>query len=344
MKPTFRVGLTADFYTEAKGYFERATDEQFGSVPNVEVTPMPKQPDNVATPEGLDQYDGIVALSLRITSDSLRGIKRLAVVARWGVGYDMIDVPAMTEAGVALCITPSGVRRPVAEAILTFILALLKNLIPLDRMTREGRWRSGMNGLGRDIPGHVLGSIGCGNIGREMFRLARPLGFSRLIACDPAVTQTEADDLGVEMVDMETVFRESDFVTINTFLSKSTEGLVGEQHFRLMKPSAYFINTARGPIVQHAALVKALREKWIAGAGIDVFPAEPPPKDDPLFDLDNVILAPHALAWTEGCMYNNGTEACRHVLEVSRGEIPGAIVNGDVLNNPAFLRKLERYR
>lgn len=344
MKPIFKVGLTPDFYTDAKGYFERATGEQFDPIPNLEMTTIPLRKGDVATPEALDLYDGIVALSMRITADSLRGIERLAVVARWGVGYDMIDVPAMTQAGVALCITPSGVRRPVAEAILTFIFALLKNLMPLDRMTREGRWRSGMNGLGRDIPGLVLGSIGCGNIGREMFRLAGPLGFARLIACDPMVTQAQADDLGVEMVDMDTVFRESDIVTINTFLNKDTEGLVGERHFRLMKPNAYFINTARGPIVQHPALVKALKEKWIAGAGIDVFPGEPPPVDDPLFELDNVILAPHALAWTEGCMYDNGTEACRHVLEVSRGQIPGAIVNRDVVNNPAFLSKLERYR
>lgn len=344
MTSTFRVGITPDFYEDARGYFERPLEEQFSGKPNLECGPMPPQPGKIATPEALDQFDGIVALSLRIGPDSLRGVDRLAVVARWGVGYDMIDVPALTEAGIALCITPAGVRRPVAEAILTFAFALLKNLIPLDRATRSGMWRSGMNGLGRDIPGHVLGSVGCGNIARELFRLARPLGFSRMIACDPAVTQEQVNGLGVEMVDMDTVFRDSDFVSVNTFLSKQTEGLIGEVQFRLMKPSAYFINTARGPIVQHDALVRALREKWIAGAGIDVFPSEPPPENDPLFELDNVILAPHALAWTEGGMYANGTEACRHVLEVSRGEIPTDIVNREVVRHPGFLKKLERYR
>jgi phosphoglycerate dehydrogenase-like enzyme len=340
----FRVGLTPDFYSDAKGYFERPVHEQFSGVSNLEYGPMPPQPNKVATPEALNQIDGLVALALRITVDSLKGVDRLAVVARWGVGYDMIDVPALTEAGIALCITPSGVRRPVAEAILTFVFALLKNLFPLDRMTRVGQWRAGMNRLGRDIPGHVLGSVGCGNIARELFRLARPLGFSRMIACDPAVTQDQVDDLGVEMVEMDRVFRESDFVTINTLLNKATEGLIGPAQFRLMKPSAYFINTARGPIVQHDALVTALRERWIAGAGIDVFPSEPPPQDDPLFELDNVIVAPHALAWTEDGMYANGTEACQHVLEVSRGEIPAAIVNADVIQHSRFLKKLERYR
>lgn len=344
MRFPFRVGLTPDFYTDAKGYFERPIHEQFSGVSHLEYGPMPPQPDKVATPEALNQFDGLVALGLRITADSLKGVDRLAVVARWGVGYDMIDVSALSDAGIALCITPSGVRRPVAEAILTLAFALLKNLFPLDRMTRGGKWRSGMNGLGRDIPGNVLGSVGCGNIARELFRLARPLGFSRMIACDPAVTQDQVNDLGVEIVDMDTVFRESDLVTINTFLSKATEGLIGQTQFRLMKPTAYFINTARGPIVHHEALVTALREKWIAGAGIDVFPSEPPPQDDPLFELDNVILAPHALAWTESGMYANGVEACRHVLEVFRGEIPGAIVNRDVIQHPGFLKKLERYR
>ena len=118
----------------------------------------------------------------------------------------------------------------------------------------------------------MLGSLGCGNIARELFRIARPLGFSRMLACDPFAKPEQVQSLGVELVDMDTVFRESDFVTVNTFLNESTRGLVGERYFRLMKPTAYLINTARGPIVQHDALVKALREKWIAGAGIDVFP------------------------------------------------------------------------
>ena len=175
-------------------------------------------------------------------------------------------------------ITPNAVRRPVAEAILTLVFALLKNLMLQDRLTRSGRWRGDLNRLGRNIPGHILGSVGCGNIAREMFRLARPLGFARLIACDPYVTGDQVSDLGIEVVDMDTVFRESDFVTVNTLLNAKTHGLIGDHEFSLMKPTAYLINTARGPIVQHDALVRALREEKIAGAGIDVFPVEPPPK------------------------------------------------------------------
>lgn len=344
MNNTFQVGLSPDFYTDAQGAFEGPVAEVFGGVPGIEYGPMPPLPDKVATPEALSGFDAIVALALRVSAESLKGVERLAIVARWGVGYDAIDVPALTRSDIALCITPNGVRGPVAEAILTFAFALSKQVFQLDRMTRAGKWRGGMERVNGDIRGSTLGSVGCGNIARELFRIARPLGFNRLLASDPFVTQEQVKDLGVEMADPDTLFRESDFVAVNTPLNEQTRGLIGERHFRLMKRTAFFINTARGPIVQHDALVRALREKWIAGAGIDVFPTEPAPANDPLFELDNVIVAPHALAWTGNIMHDNGVEACGHVLKVARGEIPGSVVNREVLERPGFRRKLERYR
>jgi phosphoglycerate dehydrogenase-like enzyme len=341
MNPSFRIGLTPDFYIDAKGKFETVLEEQLHGL---DFGPMPPQPGKMATPDALNQFDAIFSLALRITPESLAGVDRLAIVARWGVGYDMIDVDALTEADIVLSITPNAVRRPVAEAILALIFALLKNLPEQDRLTRAGKWRGDLTRLGRNIPGNTLGSVGCGNIARELFRLARPLGFSRLIAADPYVKQEQVAELGVEIVDMDTLFRESDFVTINTLLNKSTRGLIGKHEFDLMKPTAYFINTARGPLVQHDALVAALREKRIAGAGIDVFPVEPPPKDDPLFTMDNVIVTPHALAWSQELMRDNGVEACQNVLALSRGELPGGIVNREVVERPGFRRKLARYR
>ncbi|MBM3774390.1 MAG: dehydrogenase [Acidobacteria bacterium] len=339
----FRIGISPDFYVDASGRFEPVMGRNIPAG-SIEWGPMPPQPGRLATPDALNQFDAIMSLALKITAESLRGVERLAVVARWGVGYDMIDVEALTAAGVALAITPNGVRRPVAEAILTFILALMKNLRQQDILTRSGRWRGDLPRLGRNIPGQVLGSVGCGNIAREMFRLARPLGFSRLIAADPFVSQQQVAELGIEMVDLDTLFRESDFVAVNTFLSRETEGLVGRRQFELMKPTSFLINTARGPIVQHEALVWALREKRIAGAGIDVYPQEPPPKDDPLFSLDNVIVTPHALAWTEEILADNGAEACQNVLAVSRGEPPPGLVNREVLSRPGFQKKLARFR
>jgi phosphoglycerate dehydrogenase-like enzyme len=344
MSARFRIGVTPDFYVDAKGKFETVLEEEMAAAPHVECVPMPPQPGKLATPEALNQFDAIFSLALKIPRQSLEGVERLAIVARWGVGYDMIDVDALTAHDVVLAITPNAVRRPVAEAILAFVFALLKNLPEQDRLTRRGGWRGDLTRLGRNIPGHTLGSVGCGNIARELFRLAAPLGFSRLIASDPYVRQEDVAGLGVEMVDMETLFRESDFVAVNTLLNAKTRGLIGETHFRLMKPTAFFINTARGPIVQEAALVKALKEKWIAGAGIDVFEQEPPPKDHPLFALDNAIVAPHAIAWTQELMRDNGVEACRNVLALSRGALPGGIVNREVLERSGFQRKLEKYR
>ena len=169
-----------------------------------------------------------------------------------------------------------------------------------------------------------------------MFRLAGPLGFARMIACDPYAKAEDAAALGVELVDLETLFRESDIVTVNTLLSPQTRGMVNERLFRMMKPTAFFINTARGPIVDHDALVRALRERWICGAGIDVFPVEPTPKDDPLFALDNVIVTPHSMAWTHDSMHDMGAEACESVLAVARGDDPGGVVNKDVLARPGL--------
>ncbi len=316
-------------------------ERHFGSLPDVEVVTLP---DMIATPEAIEEFDAILALALRVTAESVRDVTRPAILARWGVGYDLIDTGALSAAAIPLCITPAGVRRPVAEAELTMIFALAKNLFALDRMARAGRWRQDMKGLGFDIEGSVLGSVGCGNIARELFRLARPLGFARLLACDPNVQPAEVVQSGIELVSLETVLRESDFVTVNSLLTPETANLIGEAQLRLMKRTAFLINLARGPIVDHAALEHALREGRIAGAGLDVFPQEPPPADDPLFSLQNVIVTPHALAWTNGIMRGNGDAACQHILSVMQGRVPGDVVNREVLSDPRFLAKLERYR
>jgi phosphoglycerate dehydrogenase-like enzyme len=256
----------------------------------------------------------------------------------------MIDVPALTRSAVALAITPNAVKRPVAEAILTLIFALSKNLPEQDRVVRSGKWRGELSRLGVTLAGKTLGSVGCGNIARELFRLSASLGFARYIATDPYVSAEAARAIGVELVPLEQLFRESDYVTVNTLLNESTRGLIGETQFRLMKPGAYFINTARGPIVDQQALTRALRERWIAGAGIDVFEKEPVDPADPLLALHNVIFAPHGLAWTEEIARDNGLEACDHILSVARGEVPADLVNREVLEKPEFQRKLARYK
>ena len=338
----FKVGITHDFYVEAKGRFEAALEQKLGPVEGIVYEAMPAH--EVAQQEVIDEYDAIFALAVKFPRESLQGLKRLAIIARWGVGYDMIDVDALTEADVALAITPNAVRRPVAEAILTLIFALSKNLFVQDRIVRRGAWRSDLPSLGSTLDGKVLGSIGCGNIGAEMFRLSASLGFKRYIAYDPYANPETAKALGVELVTLEEVMRGSDFVAVNTLLNAQTRHMIGAGQIRMMKPTAYFINTSRGPIVDQAALTQALQENRIAGAGLDVFEKEPIEKDDPLLQLDNVILAPHGLAWTLEIARDNGLEACDNILSVARGVVPASVVNRAVLDRPGFQAKLARYR
>lgn len=344
MSEPFRLGVSPDFYTEAREATETVIAARLAGIPNLIVEPMPPEMGTEATPEVLERYDAIFAMATKVDGPSLARAKRLLCVARWGVGYDRIDTDALTEAGVVLTITPNAVKRPVAEAIFTFIFALSKNLMLQDRTARAGKWRSALPRLGVNVVGTTLGSVGCGNIAQEMFRVAQSLGFKRFLASDPYIKQEQVAGLNIELTDMDTVFRESDWVTVNTLLNASTVDLVKERHFRLMKPTAYFINTARGPIVEHDALVKALKENWIAGAGIDVFPVEPPPADDPLFALDNVIVAPHAMAWTNELMRDLGYEASDNVLAIASGNLPGGAVNRTVFDNPKFQEKLARWK
>jgi phosphoglycerate dehydrogenase-like enzyme len=177
-----------------------------------------------------------------------------------------------------------------------------------------------------------------------MLHLLKPFEVGRVIVYDPYLSQERAAALGVALVDLETVFAESDFVAVNCPLTAETRGMINARLFARMKPTAYFINTARGPIVNQQDLTVALQEGQFAGAGIDVFESEPLPADDPITQLDNVILAPHALAWTDELYQLNGEYACQNVLTLLRGEIPNHPVNRNVLEKPGFQEKLRQLR
>jgi D-3-phosphoglycerate dehydrogenase len=288
----------------------------------------------VASAKALEGFDALVLLANRFAPESVPADGRLRIVARFGVGYDTVDVDACTKAGIALTITPDGVRRPVAVAIITLMLALAGKLFIKDRLTRQGpagyAQRSAHMGVG--LIGRTLASVGIGNIGAELFRLAKPFDM-RFIAHDPYAKPETARELGVTLVDLETVFREGDFVTINCPLMPETHHLVNAQRLALMKPTAYLINTARGPIVDQRAITETLQAGRIAGAGLDVQEREPPDVDDPLLKLDNVILAPHALCWTDQCFAGIGASAVASVLDVAGKRVPRGLVNRTVLQN-----------
>jgi len=255
---------------------------------------------------------------------------KVQIVARMGVGYDSVDVKACTENGVIVTNTPDGVRRPVATSILTLILALSQKLFIKDRITRAGRWAETTDHIGIGLTGKTAGSIGVGNIGGEAYRLLAPLEMQH-IAFDPYMKAEDAATLRLRLVDKDTVFREADFVFVNTPLTPETRGSVGAREFALMKPTAYFINTSRGPIVDEEALYAALRERRIAGAAIDVFQHEPVDPENPLLALDNVIVTPHSICWTDEFFRSNAESAFRSVAAAASGRAPAFVVNREVL-------------
>jgi D-3-phosphoglycerate dehydrogenase len=220
------------------------------------------------------------------------------VIAR-GVGYDTVDVPALTQAGIPLCNIPDYCQDEVAEQAIALILACGRKIVSsrrvLDDPSARGAWDfTGVVPIFQ-MAGQTLGIIGCGRIGSRVYRKLESIGFKFLI-CDPYLTEERKRELGIEVADLETVVRHSDFITIHTPLTAETRHLVSARLLGMMKPTAYLVNTARGPVVDTRALAEALKNHTIAGAGIDVYDVEPPPPDYPLFGLPNAILTPH-LAW-----------------------------------------------
>jgi phosphoglycerate dehydrogenase-like enzyme len=335
----FRVGITRDtLRADGTSIFDPLALGVFDD-PRYEWEFLP---DNVKelTAEHAARYDALGVLNPRVTAATLAGSdRRLKIVARMGVGYDSIDVPACTANGVILTNTPDGVRRPVATSILLLMLALSHKLRTKDAITRAGRWAETTNHMGDGLTGKTIGSLGMGNIGSELFRLLAPLEMVHL-AYDPYAKPDDAAKLGVRLTDKDTVLRESDVICINCPLTPETRHLVGDRELSLMKPTAYLINTARGPIVDEQAVQKALVEGRIAGAALDVFEQEPIGADHPLAALDNVILTPHSICWTDEFFRNNAQSAFRAIVAVATGKTPTYVVNRDVLAHPDVQTRL----
>ena len=316
----YRVGITSDvLMSNGQPIFGDKALEILDR-PDIEWEYM--KPSSVIGPDEVYHYDAICAMLTRFTPDSLgANPPRLKIIARFGVGYDTIDIPTCQKAGIYLSIAPDGVRRPVAVSAITYILMLSQKVWFKDKLTRAGRWKEKSDHIGTGLTNRVLGSLGVGNIGTEMFKLAKPFDM-QFIAHDPFADPHKIAEIGVRLVDLETLFESADFLTINCPLNKKTQGLVNAQLIGMMKPSAYLINTARGPIVDEKALYLALKDKKIAGAGLDVFEIEPIASDNPLLQLDNVIVTPHGICFTDQCMEGLAQSAFRSVVDVMEGRKP----------------------
>lgn len=283
------------------------------------------------------RYDALIIKKNPVTAETFGGggQHRLRLIARNGVGYDHIDVAACTKAGVMVTITPEAVRRPVASAAMALILAFAHRLFPRDRLTRTGRWSERWDHQGLALTGRTLGVVGLGNIGLEVLRLAAPWEMTALgHTAHPKAGGY--DGLDVEVTSLESLLERSDFVVLACALTEQTHGMIDAAALARMKPDAYLINMARGEVVDEAALVAALREHRIAGAGIDVYADEPPPPDHPLFALENTILGSHNLAYSDELNRNANLGVARAIAALAAGAQPETLVNAPLSKQTNF--------
>ncbi len=330
MSEPFKVGMTRDLMRPdgTPAFSERAFDE-LSRNPAITWEWIPEDVTAI-TPDIAARYDGLMAGLPLVTAETIaRQDCRLKIVARNGVGYDACDVAALSAKGIVLTNTPIAVRRPVAVAALTMIFALAGRLLKKNEIVRQGRWNDRTSYMGQGLTTRTLGVIGAGSISFELLRLARPF-FKRMLAADPRADKARVAEVGANLVGLDEMMREADFVVVACILNEETRHLVNEPRLRLMKPTAYLINMARGPIVDEAALAKVLAEGGILGAGLDVTEREPIEPSSPLLSMDNVIITPHALCWTDECFYDIAATALRSITDVSLGLMPAHVVNASV--------------
>ncbi len=274
---------------------------------------------------------GFLVRTAEIPASVINAGKVLKVIARHGVGYDNIDMRAATARKIPVCITPRANALSVAEHVLALMLALAKRIIPFDAATRKNEWGIRNSYSAFDLDGKTLGIVGMGRIGMLVCQKAKTAFNMEILAYDPLVPKEAMEKAGAKVTEIPEILAASDFVTLHVPSMPETKGMIGEAQLRMMRPSAFLINCARGPIVDEGALVKALKEGIIAGAGLDVYDPEPPQADNPLFRLPNVILTPHSAALTAECVARMALHAAQAIVDVLEGRRPEGIINPEVL-------------
>ena len=338
----FRVALTADFYDPAGALnFPDIGLSSFDSHPEIEVQRFAEHRHLI----GADQLagaNGVIVLTPKVTSETVADAGELLAIARFGVGYDSVDVAACTAADVLVCITAGAVDRPVAEATIGWMIALTHNMRVKDALVREARWDERRHFMGRELRDRTLGIIGLGRIAGKLVEMLSGWRMKTPLAYDPHGDPAFAERLGVKMVELDELLTASDFVSLHCPLTEKTQGLIGRRELELMKPDAYLINTARGGIVDEDALYEALANGRIAGAALDCFAGEPLTEPSRFREFENVLLAPHSIAWTHEMFRDIGVAACQSLIDVAAQRRPRAIVNPEVLDRPSFQQKWER--
>lgn len=323
---SFRIGLTRDLIkADGEPSFGRGPLELLDNAPGLTWELIPETLSEI-TPDVAARYDGLYVNSPSVTRASVaRSDCRVRIVARHGVGYDSVDTAALAERGIMLTNTPVAVRRPVAVATLTLIFALAGRLFTKDRLTRTGRWHERTSHMGLGLTRRTLGIIGAGGIGREILSLAAPFGWKMLVS-DPFADPQSIRALQGEPVALDELLARSDFVVACCILNEQTRHLMNAERFAQMKPEAFFVNVARGPVADEAALIEALRSGRIAGAGLDVFEQEPVDPANPLLSMEQVIVTPHALCWTDECFDAIAREGLGCLVDFAAGRTPRSVV------------------
>lgn len=270
---------------------------------------------------GTDKYSEKVLSSSEVDS--------LKIISRWGVGFNEVDVSAATEKGVVVAYTPGMLNEAVADYAFSLLLSVARHVHKGHLEMSGGKWAPTW---GVQVSGKTLGIVGCGRIGQAMAR--RATGFDlRLIGCDVA-PHPEARELGIEFVSMDQLLEQSDFVSLHVALTPESVGLIGKGELRMMKQTAYLVNTARGELIDESALASALKEGWIGGAAIDTFTTEPLPSDHPFFSAPNILLSPHQASRDRGTGEQVSLAAAQAIVDLMQGEKPQFVVDEEVYNSP----------
>jgi len=306
-----------------------------------------ESPDAVAAPivSGAHAYQigaarDELARHFHVDADLLRRAPNLLIVSSNGAGFDPVDVDACTEAGVLVVNQSGGNANSVAEHALGMLLTLSKRIIEADRALRRAPNVNRNALIGNEAQGKTIGIVGLGNVGRRIAELCRGLLRMNVLAYDPYLSASDMAARGGEKVELDELLRRSDYVSISCPLTKDNRGMIGAREFKLMQSHAFFITTARGFIHDEAALLEALREKRIAGAGLDVWSKEPPPPEHPLLQFDNVLASPHTAGVTKEARENMGRIAAEQILDAFDGKRPPRIINPEVW--PDYAKRFER--
>ena len=338
----FGVTLTADFFdVNGSPKYRDLGLSVFDGHPHIQRHTFAEHRPQIG-PDQIGDAQGVVVLTPAVTAQSVSQPENLLAIGRFGVGYDAVDVDACTQADVAVFITAGAVDRSVAEATVGWMIAISHHVFIKDRLVRKGQWDKRSLYMGSELRDRVMGVIGLGGIARATIDLLRGFGMKTPLVFDPFIDAAVAEQLGVRLVTLDELLREADYVSIHCPLSDQTRDLIGARELELMKPEAFLINTARGGIVDEDALYDALKNGRIAGAAIDCFIQEPVTAPHRFGELENVLLAPHSIAWTNELFRDIGRDVCQGMLDLSLGRKPKGIVNPQVFDRSSFQAKWER--